>query len=179
MKILNITNETINAAKQYVDDVLTVKIWNEYGYDYPYDVVERWYRENKSLPYQFRLAVLAITVARGSDGESIQLPSNDEVRRWLPIVYKATKKRIPLKAVYCSIRDYEDGKYFVYNMFTGRGIWRKAPLCDWGYDIPIDVYGVYDAHVREYNIWCNRNFEHCSEYSSCDECFDKRKEVAC
>lgn len=97
MKIQNIENATINHAKQYVDDVLTVKIWNEYGYDYPYDVVERWYRENKSLPYQFRLAVLATVIARGSDGESLQLPSNDEVRRWLPIVYKATKKKNPIE----------------------------------------------------------------------------------
>ena len=126
MKIQNIENTTINQAKQYVDDVLTVKIWNEYGYDYPYDVVERWYRENKSLPYQFRLAVLAITVARGSDGESLQLPSNDEVRRWLPIVYKATKKRIPLKAVYCSNRDYNNGDFYVYNLFTGKGGLEKS-----------------------------------------------------
>ena len=179
MKIVNITNETINQAKQYVNDVLTVKIWNTYGYNYLYDVVERWYKENKSLSYQFRLAVLATAIARGLDDQSIQLPSNDEVRRWLPIVYKATKKRTPLKVVYCSNR-YNNGNFYIYSLFTGKGAWKKAPECECGYDVPSDVYGVYDAHVREYNAWCKSHIhsEHCMEYS-CAECFDKRKEVAC
>ena len=176
MKILTITNETINAAKQYVDNVLTVKIQNTYGYDYLYDVVERWYRENKSLPYQFRMAVLATVIARGNGNDWFQLPSNDEVRRWLPIIYKATKKRIPLKAVYYSSQDYINGDYYIYSMFTGRGIWRKALLYDWGYDIPSDVYGVYDAHVREYNARCISYIENgkCETCETC-ECFDKMK----
>lgn len=181
MKIHNISNETINKAKQYVDDVLTVKIWNTYGYDYLYEVVERWYKENKALPYQFRLAVLATVIARGNGDDWFQLPSNDEVQRWLPIVYKAVKKRIPLKAVYCSSRDYENGEYFVWTLFTGRGVWKKAPLRDWGYDIPSDVYGIFDAHVQDYNAWCNSHrSEHCTEcYESCDKCFGSRKEVSC
>lgn len=175
-KILNITNETINNAKQYVDNVLTVKIWNTYGCDYLYEMVERWYKENKALPYQFRLAVLAIVIARGDNGENLQLPSNDEVRRWLPIVYKATKKKIPLKAVYCSSCDYENGDYFIYNLFTGKGAWKKAPDTEWGYDVPSDVYGVYYAHVREYNARCISHIENgdCIECDSC-ECFNKMK----
>lgn len=178
MKIQKITDETINMAKKYAEHTFANEIY--YRADYPtafYDAVEKWYRDNKSLPYGFRLCVLASLIARSAIYTwSFQLPSNNEVRFWLPIVYKATKNKLPLKAIEAD-NDY-DAWYRVIFLFDGRYKWCRAPKnpdsneYQENYNIPVDAYGIYEKCEKMHREWCVlHRYEGCAIEKHCSECF--------
>lgn len=175
MKITKISNATIDEAKKYAEHVFVENIY--YRPDYPaslYDAICKWYRDNKYLPYEFRLCVLATVIARGIVVYQwgFQLPTNNEVRMWLPLVYKATKKRTPLKAVEAD--NFYSSEYRVVSLFENKSETHYASEMDenGNYDHPGDVYGIYNKCMELHQKWCDcHRYEECFLEKRCEECF--------
>lgn len=175
MKIKNISNTTIDAAKEYAEHTFVDEIYLNYmREDYPESFLRsvcKWYCDNKAMPYEFKLCVLAALIARGIIFDwGYQLPTNNEVRLWLPIVYKATKNKLPLKVV--EAERTSKPWYKIRLLFDGRYRWCQAPKNGDEYLIPTDVYGVYDKYLELHQKWCDSHrYEHCSWEKQCEQCF--------
>ena len=111
----NMNNETINHAKEIVQG-----LFESWTVKNPVDFcrkVEEWYCSSKNyVPYKLRVAVLATAIVTGADmSESAWYakPTNEAVRRMLPIVEKKMRKHDPLKIV-CAEYD----RWYMHDLFT-------------------------------------------------------------
>lgn len=116
MKIRNIKNETINQAKEIVQDLF--ESWTTKNPVEFCRKVEHWYCNSKNCaPYELRLAVLATAIVTGADmSESAWYakPTTEAVRKMLPIVEEKMRKRAPLKIV-CA-----EWSRYMHDLFTDR-----------------------------------------------------------
>lgn len=116
MKMNRNNNETINQAKGIVQDLF--ESWTTVN---PVDFcrkVENWYCNSKnSVSRELRLAVLATAIVTGGDmSESpyYYKPTNEAVRRMIPILEEKMRRHAPLKIV-CAEYDR-----YVHDLFTDR-----------------------------------------------------------
>ena len=112
----NTNNATINQAKEIVQD-----IFESWAVKNPVDFcrkVENWYCNSKnSVSRELRLAVLATAIVTGGDmNESpyYYKPTNEAVRRMLPILEEKMRRQAPLKIV-CA-----DYSRYMHDLFTNR-----------------------------------------------------------
>lgn len=112
----NTTNTIIDQAKEIVQGLF--ESWTTTN---PVDFcrkVEEWYCSSKSVSRKLRLAVLATAIVTGGDmSESpyYYKPTNEAVRRMLPILEEKMRRHAPLK-IMCAEYD----RYYVYDLFTNR-----------------------------------------------------------
>jgi len=109
-------NTIIDQAKEIVQDLF--ESWTTTN---PVDFcrkVEDWYCSSKSVTRELRLAVLATAIVTGGDmSESpyYYKPTNEAVRRMLPILEEKMRRHAPLKIV-CA--DYS--MRYMHDLFTDR-----------------------------------------------------------
>ena len=109
-------NTIIDQAKEIVQDLF--ESWTTTN---PVDFcrkVEDWYCSSKSVTRELRLAVLATAIVTGGDmSESpyYYKPTNEAVRRMLPILEEKMRRHAPLKIV-CA--DYS--RRYMHDLFTDR-----------------------------------------------------------
>lgn len=109
----NTTNTIIDQAKEIVQGLF--ESWTTTN---PVDFcrkVEEWYCSSKSVSRKLRLAVLATAIVTGGDmSESpyYYKPTNEAVRRMLPILEEKMRRHAPLK-IMCAEYD----RYYVHDLF--------------------------------------------------------------
>lgn len=112
----NMNNETINHAKEIVQDLF--ESWTTTN---PMDFcrkIEEWYCSSKNYAYKLRVAVLATALVTGADmSESAYYykPTNEAVRRMLPILEEKMRRHAPLK-ILCA----DWSSRYVHDLFTDR-----------------------------------------------------------
>ena len=115
MRIEKISNETIETAKEVVDDLFR---YSAGGTDFTYHL-EKWYRNNKSKPYALRLSVIACAIVTGiyCKDNYYTRPANVAIRQMLPKVHKALKHHERL--LLCTIdTHYSQIQLEVFELFT-------------------------------------------------------------